>query len=426
VQLTYEKQDTRAYEMANPLTFRARWILPVDQPPVRGGTFTVLDGRIAAVSASAKRSTDVDLGDVAVLPGLVNAHAHLDLTALHGCIPPPTGFAEWLRQVVSYRRSSDAMEWQSAVRSGIEESLLAGTTLLGDISTSGASAPLLAASPLRSTVFHEIIGLTRPRAKVTWNHAKLWLQGQAPTADCRVGLSPHAPYSVRRGLWRLASRCNVPLAVHWAETPEEDELLERRSGPLREFLEDVGAWDAHGLAESRGWIERQLQAASRVLYVHGNYLDRMRIKSAMAIAHSAVVFCPRTHAYFGHARHPFLELLDARINVALGTDSLASNPDLSILEEMRFLWRQHVGRLSGGELLRLGTLNGAIALGCERDTGSLAPGKSADWITVPLQGGSVDDPHDAIFVSSLPVRDVFIAGRCVVQGGRMTRPLAAD
>jgi aminodeoxyfutalosine deaminase len=412
--------------MANPLTFRAHWILPVDQPPVRGGTFTVLDGRIAEISASAERKVDIDLGNVAVLPGMVNAHTHLDLTALRGCIPPPTGFAEWLRQVVSYRRSSDALEWQSAVRSGMEESLLAGTTLLGDISTRGTSAPLLAASRLRSTVFHEIIGLTRPRAKETWNNAKLWLRTRAPTANCRVGLSPHAPYSVRRGLWRLAARCSLPLAVHWAETREEDELLERKSGPVREFLEDMGAWDAHGLPESRAWIEAQLRTVSRILYVHGNYLDRLRINSVMAVANSAVIFCPRTHAYFGHAPHPFLELLDAGINVALGTDSLASNPDLSILEEMRFLWRQPVGRLTGGQMLRMGTLNGAMALGWERDTGSLAPGKSADWITVPLKGGSVDDPHDAIFASNFPVRDVFIAGHCVVQGGRMTRPLAAD
>ena len=411
--------------MGSARTFRARWIFPGDQPPLAGGTFSVADGCIASVDPPGRCQPDVDLGNVAVLPGLANAHTHLDLSALRGRLPAPAGFTDWLRAIVAYRRDSSPTEWQEAIGDGVAESLLGGTTLLGDISGGGFSAPVLAASPLRSTVFHEIIGLTKPRARQTWREAASWLHTHPSGSNCQLGISPHAPFSVRHGLWRLASRRGVPLAIHWAETREEDQLLTNHSGPLRSFLEEIAAWDAEGLAEGRDWIERQLGRVRRIVFVHGNYLDSERVSSALRRPGMAIVYCPRTHAYFGHSPHPFLQLLAAGVNVALGTDSLASNPDLSILEEMRFLWRIYRGQLSGEQLLRMGTLNGAVALGFEAATGSLTTGKSADWITVPLGNGLEDDPYETIFASRLPVRDVHISGHAVVRDGRMTWPLAA-
>lgn len=415
--------------MADTRTFRARWLFPADRPPLAGGVLVVAGGRIVAVEPASRRRPDVDLGNVAVLPGLVNAHTHLDLGALRGSLPPTTDFTQWLRAVVAYRRSSTPAEWQEAVRAGIAESLSSGTTVLGDISASGLSAALLASSPLRATVFHEIIGLSRTRARQTWNEAASWLRAQSPTPKCRFGISPHAPYSVRRGLWRLASRSNVQVAVHWAETKDEDVLLQEHAGPIRNFLEAMGAWDAAGLATGRAWIDQQLQAAPRVLYIHGNYLDRPTNGLLSTAGRqpgeenhatpSAIVFCPRTHAFFGHEPHPFLELLAAGVNVALGTDSLASNPDLSILREMRFLWKRYRGRLTGEQLLRMGTVNGAMALGWQEEIGSFAPGKAADWITVPLGDGSDDEPHDLLFAADQPVQHVYLGGRLVVADGKI-------
>jgi cytosine/adenosine deaminase-related metal-dependent hydrolase len=395
-------------------TVQARWIFPVDRPPIHGGMLTMAGDRILAVEGAGRNKPDTDLGNVALLPGLVNTHTHLDLSGLRGRLPPTSDFTQWLRQVVAYRRNSPPSQWQDAVRAGVDECLRSGTTLVGDVAADGLSAALLAASPLRSVVFYEIIGLSTNRAQQTWQDADRWLQSCSPSPNCRYGLSPHAPYSVRRSLWHDAVRHGVPLAVHWRETREEEELLKTNRGPLRSFLEEIGAWDESGLAESHERIREQLTNASSVLYVHCNYIDE--IEFAIRDPQSAIAYCPRTHAFFGHAEHPFVELLAAGVNVALGTDSLASNPDLSILEEMRFLWNRYRGRVTGETLMRMGTVNGAAALGWERELGTLTPGKSADWITVPLDNAAGNDPYELLLSPRTPVKDVCLRGVYVSRG----------
>jgi cytosine/adenosine deaminase-related metal-dependent hydrolase len=393
-----------------PWTVQARWLFPADGPPVEGGTLTVAGDRILAVDPPGRRQLDLDLGNVALLPGLVNAHTHLDLGGLRDCRPPADDFVRWLRTVVAYRRSAPPGASESAVRAGIAECLAGGTTLVGDIAAGGTSGPLLAASPLRAVVFYELIGLTRTRAAQSWREAEAWLRTQRATPTCRPGLSPHSPYTVRRALFRLAVRRAVrdglPLAIHLAETRAELEVLATHGGPLAAFLREVGAWDEGGLAPNLDWIMRCCRPAETVLYAHGNYLG------PAAGLRGSIVCCPRTHAAFGHAPHPFRELLARGVNVALGTDSLASNPDLSILDEMRFLRRCHPD-LPGAVILRMGTLAGAAALGWERETGSLTPGKSADWITVPLDGADGDDPYELLFASQHAVRDVCVRGEWV-------------
>jgi cytosine/adenosine deaminase-related metal-dependent hydrolase len=403
-------------------TIRARWLFPVVAPPVAGGTLTFTEGRIVAVDPAGQRTPDLDLGNVAVLPGLVNAHTHLDLGELRGRLAPPTDFTAWLKEIVAYRRGSAPAAWEAAIHAGIEECLLSGTTLVGDISTGGHSAAILANSPVRAVVFFELIGLTKARARQVWNEAQVWLRGQPATATYRPGLSPHAPYSVRRALFRLAARQGVPLAIHLAETLSEDELLRTHRGPFREYLEALGAWDERGLAASLNWIIGEQRRAERVLYIHGNYADRIGVMREQSGQPVSVVYCARTHAYFGHPPHPFMELLAAGVNVALGTDSLASNPDLSILEEMRFLWRRYP-TLGGETLLRMGTLAGARALGWEQETGSLAVGKSADWVTIPLEDEEQADPYRLLFAARQGVCDVWVRGEQVVGAGKiMTKP----
>lgn len=391
-------------------TCRARWIFPVSSPPLERGTLTVEDDRIQAVGPS-NDPADVDLGNAALLPGLVNAHTHLDLTGLRGLAPPSPDFTGWLRRVIAHRRTQTPKQVQDAVREGLAESLRFGTTLLGDISGDGTSWDVLAEAPLRAVVFRELLGLTHERAERAFREAEAWLDAHPPTGTCRPALSPHAPYSVCRQLYALAAHLawnrRLLLATHLAESPAELEVLRYRRGPFVEFLSDLGVWDPHDMIRGPAALLRFLTLPPvRQLIVHGNYLP----PAARLRKYQTLVYCPRTHAAFGHPPHPFRDLLARGVRVALGTDSLASNPDLDLLAEARFLHRLYPD-LSGEGLLRMATLAGAEALGWADEAGSLEPGKSADLVVLPLPDRDVPDPHRLIFDSSLPVRAVLFRGR---------------
>jgi cytosine/adenosine deaminase-related metal-dependent hydrolase len=408
-------------EPAPSWSLSARWVFPVSGPPLPGGIVTIAGERIVRVEPHGARRPDLDLGDAAVLPGLVNAHTHLDLTGLRGAVPFRGDFTDWLRAVIRHRRARSAEQVEADVRVGLAESVRHGVTLLGDISAGGLSWPILASGAVRAVVFHELLGLARERAEAALTAATVWLAAQPATPTCRPGLSPHAPYSVRDDLFEraglLAQRTNVPLAVHLAETRAELELLEHHSGPFVAFLQELGVWDAEGLSADLQRIVNRCEQHGPHLFVHGNYLPaELRLPRD-----AAIVYCPRTHAFFGHPPHPFRDLLARGVRVALGTDSLASNPDLDLLAEARFLHRLHPD-LPGATLLRLATLAGAEALGWADETGSLQPGKSADLVVVPLPARAAvadaghreavaPDPHDLVLASAAPVARVLCRGR---------------
>ncbi len=209
-----------------------------------------------------------------------------------------------------------------------------------------------------------------------------------------------------------SSPSRVPLAFHLAESPQELELLQGGTGPFRGLLTDLGAWDASAIPHGTRPLDylRPLADAPRALVIHGNYLDDEEI--ALVAEHAAnmsLVYCPRTHAYFGHEPYPLARLLEAGVALALGTDSRASNPDLSLLAEMR-----HVaagGHIPLEAVLRLGTFNGAKALGLERDSGSLSPGKQADLCVVGLPESDPGDPHEALMLGAGEVLSVVNRGR---------------
>ncbi len=185
-------------------TLATRWVLPVSGPPLARGVITIAGERIVAVEPRRRRRPDMDLGDVAVLPGLVNAHTHLDLTGLRGRCAPTADFTSWLRQVIVHRRGSTPAQIEADIRTGLAESLRHGTTLLADISAGGASWPILADAPLRSVVLYELLGLTPARAEESLAAAGAWLVAHPARKNCRPGLSPHAavqraPRPVRRG-----------------------------------------------------------------------------------------------------------------------------------------------------------------------------------------------------------------------------------
>ncbi len=395
---------------AQHFTLRARWVFPADGPPIPGGRVTIRAGRITDVAPDGP--TDCDLGEVALLPGLVNAHTHLDLGGLRGRCPPTPDLTAWLGRVISGRRARSPEEVRRVVADGITESCRAGTTLIGDISAGGASWPLLAGAPLRAVVFHELLGLPRDRADAAWHGARDWLREARATDRCRPGLSPHAPYSVRRDLFRCSAEWarahGLAWMTHLAESRAELELLATHAGPFAAFLRGLGVWDPDDLVSGPAEVLAIGQDLPAALFAHGNYLP----PDAPIAPGQTVVYCPRTHAAFGHAAYPLAELLRRGVRVALGTDSLASNPDLDVLAEARFIHARHPEVL-GDLLLRMATLHGAEALGWGADTGSITPGKFADLVVLPLPDIEPADPYALLWESETRVRDVLVGGRCI-------------
>ncbi len=382
--------------MAEPCTYTARWIVPVSSAPLANGTITIDGTTIAAVEPKGVRTPDVELGNVAIIPGLVNCHTHLDLSGARGKIPPtdPEHFTDWLKGVIAYRRGRSPEQVQEDIRDGLAVCLRFGTTLIGDITAGGASWDAIVEAKLRAVVFEELIGLNAERVDASKQQAIAWMTGSESELH-RRGLSPHAPYSVCKELivdaGQLCRDRKRPTAIHLGESRDEIELLHRKRGPFRAFLQSLGAWNGDGLADDFHSIMSIIDFGQPKLFIHMNHVA----PSARIPRNSTCVYCPRTHAAFGHSRHPFREFQACGVRVALGTDSLASNPDLDLLAEARFL---HSIRpeVPCDELLRMATLTGAEALGWADQTGSLEVGKSADFVALPLPDRE-DDVYGLIF-----------------------------
>jgi cytosine/adenosine deaminase-related metal-dependent hydrolase len=390
--------------MSGPRTLTARWVFPVSGPPLEGGTVTVRGDRIEAVEPRGTRTADEDLGNVAVVPGLVNAHAHLDLSGARGLIPPtdPDHFTDWLRGVIAYRRTRTPEQTQADIRAGLAECLRSGTTLIGDIAAEGQSWGALAEALTRAVVYYEIIGVTEDRAAETRINLIRWDSHTREGTDCRKGVSPHAPYSVQGPLFKSWASAGRPLATHLAESPAELELIRDNSGPFEPFLREFGVWMPDLLAPSLEAIIRRTRHAPAVALAHCNYLP----PNADIRSNQSIVYCPRTHAAFGHPPHPFREFLARGVRVCLGTDSLASNPDLDVLAEAKLV-RERYPDFPGDALLRMVTLSGAEALGWAGEAGSLEPGKSADLVALPLPDRDAADPHELLFASIGERRTMF-------------------
>ncbi len=416
------------------VALRARYVFPVDRPPIADGVVVIEGDRIAGVgrpSPAVTRGAEViDLESAAILPGLVNAHTHLEFSGLRQPLGRPgMALPDWIRQVVAHRRSVDRSVGDSLRESqqlaervahiavGLHESLRRGVTTLGEIATVPWSPEPFERSPLAYTVFFELIGLRRELLEERLASARQWLSATA-SQSWRAGISPHAPYSVHPELFaqciELAARAGAPLAFHLAESREELELLRGGTGPFRELLTDLDAWDPSAIPlgmRPRDYLQA-LAAAPRALVIHGNYLadDEIAVLAQHADTMS-LVYCPRTHAYFGHDTYPLSRLLEAGVAVALGTDSRASSPDLSLLAEIRHV--AATGQVSLETALRLGTLRGAKALGLDSEIGSLAVGKQADLCVVKLPDGDAADPHEPLMFGGGEVLRVMKRGRFV-------------
>ncbi|MHB1036801.1 MAG: amidohydrolase family protein [Pirellulales bacterium] len=406
--------------------WKARYVFPVEGPPIRDGVVTVAGERIVAVGNRAASSIH-DLGNAAILPGLVNAHTHLEFSGLDRPLGTPgVSLPDWIRQVIAFRRGG-ATDTVNAVRRGLQECLRCGTTTLGEIASPGWSAGPFEEAGLDATVFLELIGLSADRVTPLMELASAQVKGAGGRGQgsgiggiehvaWRPGLSPHAPYTVHPKLLRqtaaLSRTANIPLAMHLAESRDEVELLRSGGGPFVDLLKEFSVWTPEAIPHGTRPLDylRVLRSAFRALVIHGNYLDHEETAFlANEADRLALVHCPRTHAFFQHAPFPLARLLAAGVAVSLGTDSRASNPDLSLLEEMRLLARIHQD-VPSRVILELGTIRGARALGREADVGSLRPGKLANLAIVALPERDEPDPHDLVLRSSGPVVGVVRRG----------------
>lgn len=418
--------------------YRARYIFPATSSPIAGGVVTVVGGRIVAVGREGDGPPPIDLGDVAIIPGLVNAHVHLEFSDLKTPLGQPgMRFPDWIRCVVEHRSTTEP-DRGAAISAGLEESLCFGTTTLGEIATGVWDATPYDASSIQCTAFYELIAIAEEqidgRCQLAAEHLARdgRLQPASSAEDVsgsqsipawHAGLSPHAPYTVHpelvRRLVQMASQAGAPVAMHLAESPEELELLSSGTGLFFEALTARGFWNPQAIPPGTRPMDylRDLSSAPRSLVIHGNYLDEPEI--AYVAEHAdrmSVVYCPRTHEFFGHPAHPLPSLLEQGANVALGTDGRSSNPDLSLLAEMRTVARRF-SEVAPAEVLRLGTIRGARALGCDAHCGSLDVGKQADLTMIPIKSAQVEDPHDLLFASEANNVATIIEGEVVYRSG---------
>ena len=376
-------------------SYRAAYVIPMDRPPIPNGTVSVSAGQIVSVgkhrSGHSARSVQ-DLGDVAIIPALVNAHSHLEFSQLLQPLGyPGIEFTAWIREVIQTRKTTNSTlsEKSVAIRQGLSESWSAGVGCIGEIATAPVDqddyvlppqpqGPL----PIHLIVFNEQLGRSESQFEQKIADAKNFVSAKT-NSRVTAGISPHAPYSVHSkllaGLVKLAIEQRVPVAMHLAETSAERELLERRTGPFVELLADLGVWHAAAFLPPQNTLQvlQILAQAPRSLIVHGNYLNSAELEFiARQPSHMSIIYCPRTHQFFGHERYPLEKILAAKICLAIGTDSRASNPDLNLFTELQTVSQAYPG-LSPLQVLEFGTLNGARALGVEPTYGSISPGKSA-------------------------------------------------
>jgi cytosine/adenosine deaminase-related metal-dependent hydrolase len=403
------------------MILKARYVVPVDAPVIESGAVEINGDRIVAVGPARGLSgrSVIDYGDAVICPAFVNAHTHLELSHLAGKIPPSPDLIDWLGRLVqaSRKTSMTAARVRRSMQAGIEQSLQAGVTVLGDITRlPGWTRGPLGTSGLYAVSFGEIIAVGTRRDLLTERlDAAASIEYQ--TERMRVGISPHAPYSVEpAGMVACAARAaqmGAPLCIHLAESPDEAAFTRNGSGPFAEFGRRLGLWDRRVPASGCGPVELAHRAGvltERTLIAHGNYVAATDI-TLIAKSGAGVAYCPRTHAAFGHDPHPFRELLQAGVNVCIGTDSLASNPSLSVLDELRFV-RKRYPDFSPDELLAMGTLRGARALGLDGQVGSITPGKSADLVIVRPEPAEASR-WEAILESSCQPVEVVQAGQPV-------------
>lgn len=418
------------------MRYHARWVLPITQPPVENGTVVERDGIITYVGprATAPAGEDYELGDSILMPGLVNVHTHLELTAMRGFLED-CSFASWIDQLRQSRNETmDERMLLDSARLGILEGLEAGITTFADTCSSGVVMTALDELDVRGIMYQEVFGPDPSHCAAAMTDLEARVESLRPreTDLVALGVSPHAPYTVSDELYAAAARFanwkKLPMAVHIAESEPEMDIVVRGEGDFAD------RWRRRGIAvaprarspiellEKHGVLERG------PLLIHCVRVDSTDI-GIMARHRCAVAHCPASNAKFGHGIAPLPPMLAAGIRVGIGSDSVASNNRMDILDEARLAVLIHRAAtqrhdaFGAHQALELATIAGARALGIDSRAGSLEAGKDAD-----LAAFSVDiarttplgDPYSAA-IFALPGRSarlVAVRGNVLVENGR--------
>jgi len=392
----------------------ASHLFPVASAPVVDGAVAVESGRIVdagprdgILARHGPGSRVLDLGPAALIPGLVNAHTHLELSWLGADPPRGKSYVEWLRDLLDRRDSASEGDVRDAAARAVEHIHARGTVAVADVANGDGTAVLLARSGLHAVVFLELLGFRSSLADQLVERAAERLENLAADPEIRragdrlrVELTPHAPHTTSAPLLRaLAGRAVAsgrPLSLHVAESEAETALLGDGSGPFPALYRERDFWDERWRPPGQSpveYLDRLGVLSDRTLAVHAVQLGQ-RDQSILQARRSTVVTCPRSNRRLGVGLAPVPTLLAKGIPVALGTDSLASAPDLDMLKEMAALREEHPS-LRPAAVLRMATLNGAQALGFGDRLGSIEPGKLAELVVVPLQSADAD-PLEAI------------------------------
>lgn len=385
-----------------PLLLRARVAFPITSPLIEDAGILIQGNRIERVApwkALARTSSvdRVDLGDTLVMPGLVNAHCHLDYTHMTGMFPSPKSFTGWIQQMTVAKQTWSDAEFLDSWLAGAAMLLRTGTTTVADIEAIPTLLPhVWRATPLRVFSFLEMTGIRSRRDPHNILNETLKRIRRLPRGRSRAWLSPHAPYSTKPELLQLSAEASrhhrLPMTTHVAESEQEQEMFLKRRGEMFHWLQRNNRdMSDCGNVTPVEHMARSTALGPRVLAVHVNHLGK-NDSSLLADTGTHVAHCPRSHLYFGHHAFPFRQLHRAGVNICLGTDSLASvnqprqHPaELSLFAEMREFARHHP-TVAPATILQMATINGARALGRGGKTGELTPGAYADLIGIPFQG----------------------------------------
>jgi cytosine/adenosine deaminase-related metal-dependent hydrolase len=327
----------------------AAWAAPLPEAPIRDGA-VVFDGEklfkwgkakdLAAEHPDAQR---IGRDAAVILPGLINAHTHLELSSC-ACGDSPSSFVDWILSMprrIGREPNQQADElFATSTRLGIEQCLRFGVTNVNDISQQmHVTRPILRDSPLTATSYGEVIGLGKRRSRFE-ELLPMAIDQSLRTRKLHIGLSPHSPYTLEPEAIRRCKRIGLAMTIHLAETPYEREFLNSHTGPLREMWERLGSWEDFPetfpgspveFADACGLL------GYGTLLAHVNYCDDADL-DLMQRRGASVAYCPRTHRYFGHPPHRWREMLARGIRVVVGTDSCASSPDLNLVDDLRLLY----------------------------------------------------------------------------------------
>jgi aminodeoxyfutalosine deaminase len=384
---------------------------------VDGGGLLCVSGRIARVLTSPaavrrarrvqRRARVVDLGARVLTAGLVNAHAHLELTGLRGKLAGGSEFVPWIRELIALKAKRSAETLARDARAGAWRCLETGTTCVGDIDSTGAGLRGLRGHPLRARIYREALDAGDPARTDSVLRA---LRKPLARSERRwEGFAPHAPFTVSaellRGIQELADARSLPVTVHWSETGEELDWLLRARGPLGELLRGAPLCSGLELLDRAGLLNPGTSL------VHGNHPQRGE-PERIARGGCVLVHCPGSHRFFGRERFAFAKYARAGVAVAFGTDSLASNEDLDLRREMGLFRGEHPS-VAPGLVWRMATIHGARAVGLE--AGELREGAWADCVAWSCEERTRARTLEELAWGRARVERLWVGGREVVR-----------